>query len=53
MALLAGAGLRLPLGGALAPFAEVRLQQGLTDVTQPVAMRSRIVGASLVVGARF
>jgi hypothetical protein len=53
MALLAGAGLRLPFGGALAPFAEVRLQQGLTDVTQPVDVRSRIVGISLVVGARF
>jgi hypothetical protein len=53
MALLAGAGLRLPFGGALAPFAELRLQQGLTDVTQPVDVRSRIIGLSLVVGARF
>jgi opacity protein-like surface antigen len=51
--LLVGAGLRLPLNGGWAAFAEVRLQQGLADIAQPGDVRYRTVGVSFLAGLRF
>ena len=53
MALLLGAGLRLPLAGGLTPFAEVRLQEGLADIAQAGDVRYRNVGVAFVAGLRF